>query len=269
MNKTVDLTAHGRAVSHLRGGDWARFAVELMLIIVGILAALWIDGWMQDRAERRSENLYLQMLHRDLELMTQQLSNYAQFEQANFDSGLEVLHAVQAREDDLDANELRTKLSNMAVRKTLRLVSATYTDLTSTGNLHLIRNRELRDHILRYFAEVSRIELVLEKNNTVFVDGLYFDFLADAGITFVPQASILLREQSLQTSDSYLKGQLGAHPGAPMDEVLLAAPDAPFWEDIRRFVQLRVTVSSYGLADAASVAEQTQDLKEAIAAELN
>ena len=37
-----------------------------------------------------------------------------------------------------------------------------------------VKDREnLRDQLLRYFVGVSRTQLVIEKNNTVFIDDMY------------------------------------------------------------------------------------------------
>lgn len=271
---STEISAAGRAANSLLGRHWGRLLLELLLIVVGILVALSIDGWVQDRADRDSEQQYLQMLHRDLGQMAQQLDDYSEFEQFNLESGVDVLVALQTRHEGLDPAELRTRLSDMGSRKTLRLVSSTHTDLISTGNLKLIRDRALRDEILRYFAEVSLIERILEKNNTVFVDDLFFPFLIDKGITFVPdaagplQTAGQLRQQALQASVQYQRTRLGEDYRAPMDTVLLLPPDAPAWDDIRRMTQMRVFISSLGLANAAQLAGATHELAQAIEARL-
>ena len=46
--------------------DWANHAVELALVIVGILVALGIDNWRHEQQERRSEQRVLGQLHQDL-----------------------------------------------------------------------------------------------------------------------------------------------------------------------------------------------------------
>jgi hypothetical protein len=46
--------------------DWANHAVELALVVVGILIALGIDNWHTEQQERRSENRVLGQLHQDL-----------------------------------------------------------------------------------------------------------------------------------------------------------------------------------------------------------
>ena len=42
-------------------------AVELLLLVVGILIALAIDDWMQDRRDAQTERQYLEGIVRDLD----------------------------------------------------------------------------------------------------------------------------------------------------------------------------------------------------------
>jgi hypothetical protein len=46
--------------------DWANHAVELALVVVGILIALGIDNWRTEQQEHQSEHRVLGQLHQDL-----------------------------------------------------------------------------------------------------------------------------------------------------------------------------------------------------------
>ena len=56
------LTATNRLASSFLRRRWPEFAVEFILIIVGILTALTIDGMAQDRKDRETETTYLELL---------------------------------------------------------------------------------------------------------------------------------------------------------------------------------------------------------------
>ena len=124
---------------------WATILIELLLIVIGILIALSIDGWVQDREDRRTELTYLGVLSRDLDLMAEQLQVYIEFETSIAESGAAVLKLLSGEGYERQGEVLREHMSNMSSRRTLRLSSAAYTDLTSTGSLRLIRSRSLRD----------------------------------------------------------------------------------------------------------------------------
>ena len=51
----------------LREMRWAQVVIELALLIAGILIALAVDGWIDDRRDARLERQYLELLSRDLD----------------------------------------------------------------------------------------------------------------------------------------------------------------------------------------------------------
>ena len=57
--------ADAHVANALRETRWTQVFIELLLLVVGILIALAIDGWMQDRQDARKERLYLERLVRD------------------------------------------------------------------------------------------------------------------------------------------------------------------------------------------------------------
>jgi type II secretory pathway pseudopilin PulG len=261
------FTPTGRLAAGLLTRHWATFAIELVLIVIGILIALSIDGWAQEREDRRAERAYLGVLSRDLEQMIEGLQAYYDFESSVTESAKVVLKTLSEDSYEQRVDELNAHLSSMAARRTLRLVSAAYTDLTSTGSLRLINSRSLRDRLLRYFAEVSRIERVIEKNNTVFVDQQYFPFLQQMGISWLSAASLRL-DPTLNDTESEVAGFLLSGIRLPADDVLRRPPEADSWDDIRRMVIMRMRISSIGETLARSLIAETRTLNAAIEQEL-
>ena len=260
-------TALGRLSHALKGRHWSSIGIELLLIIVGILAALSIDDWAEERENRRTEQDYLQILSRDLDQMAEGLLAYVEFETSMAQSGAMVLKLLSGEGYERQGEVLRGQLSNMGSRRTLRLVSAAYTDLTSTGNLQLIQSRSLRDQLLRFFAEVARVELVIEKNNKVFIDNMYFDFLVEAGITWVP-ANWQSLNATMREAEGYYFEIVGPDIVYPVDSIMTQPAGSKIWDDIRRMCILRVRVSAIGQSLAAQLAEESKELKVAIDREL-
>ena len=257
----------GRLASSLKGRHWSTFVVELVLIVVGIIVALSIDDWVQDREDQRSEKIYLALLSRDLDQMIESLQSYIDTETAMATASATTLKTLAVDGYEQKGEELRGYLSDMGTRRTLRLVSAAYTDLTSTGNLRLIRSRDLRDRLLRYFADVSRTELVVEKNNTVFIDNMFWSFTTEAGITWAP-TNWHDMGATLRKADGYYREILGPDIGYPSDALLAQPADAEIWNEIRRMCFLRLRVSAVGLSLATTLIDKTEQLKLAIEEEL-
>ncbi|HKJ16346.1 MAG TPA: hypothetical protein VJ984_03220 [Xanthomonadales bacterium] len=258
----------GRIANALTGRHWGTFAIELTLIVVGVIVALSIDDWAREREEKRSEQIYLASLVRDLDQMVESIQVYVDTETMMARASTTVLGLLADDGYEQKAEELRENLSKLGQRRTLRLVSATYADLTSTGNFQLIRSRDLREQLLRYFADVSRAELVVEKNNTVFIDNMFWPFMRDAGITWVPNN---WRDQGpglLSKAEDFYSEFLGTEIAYPTDAVFRQPADAEIWNEIRRMCFLRLRVSTVGLSLATILMETTEQLKLTIDAEL-
>jgi len=258
----------GRLAYALTRRHWSTIVIELLLIVVGIMVALSIDDWAQEREERKTEQIYLRLLSRDLDQMVEELQAYVDFETSMAAASATVLKTLSGNGYEREGETLRGYLSDMGTRRTLRLVSAAYTDLTSTGNLQLIRARSLRDQLLRYFAEVSRTELVVEKNNTVFIDNIYWSFTMNAGITWAPTHWQDMGAK-LNKAEGYYREILGPDIAYPTDAILAQPADAEIWNQIRRMCFLRLRVSATGLSSATTLIDKTEQLKSAIYEELS
>ena len=131
---------------------------EVAIIMIGILLALAVDRWKEDRADRRLEVGYLQSLARDLrhdsEMLTAFCGEVGDALDAA-DSVLSVLRGEREPEPDVIAGELiRAANGNEPV-----YAVATYTEL-SGGNLRLIRNADLKADLVEYYSALLTGERV-------------------------------------------------------------------------------------------------------------
>jgi hypothetical protein len=86
-----------RFAAALRERRWAQVVIELALLIVGILVALAVDGWIQDRRDVRTEREYLERLQRDLDRDLAVLEEYVTFEDRQVADGIAAYRASRAR----------------------------------------------------------------------------------------------------------------------------------------------------------------------------
>lgn len=160
------------------GARWKRYLGEATIIVVSILLAFWIDTWWGGLGEARDERESLELVSRDLNAAIVQLTEYAEFAEQIGTEGLKAVEALSANEvhDHLELSRMIQRASN---RKTVALPTAAYTDMVSTGTLRLVRNRNLRDAIVRFYESAEIAQRILEKNNALFLDGHLYSFYAD------------------------------------------------------------------------------------------
>lgn len=254
-----------RIANRLLERSWASFAVELILVVAGILIALAIDGWNADREDRRSERAYLELLVRDLGQIESQLQEQIEFETGIATAAVALHDLIQNDDPARHSRQIGQMLTGIASRRTLVLDSAAYTDLLSTGNLGLIQDRDLRDRIIRYFADSERRELIIEKNNRVFIDESFVSFVVDLGVSYYiwkdsPVAQLLSLEVIEETFSKEMRD--------PVDQVLSLPREAPEWARLKQRLTWRAMVSLADKGQALNILASTIELREALEAHL-
>lgn len=256
------MTITSRLVENARLRKFGSLAAELVLIVVGILIALAIDGWVSDREDREQESTYLELLARDVDELIVQAEEQIVFEKDKVAVATRVLELLGDPNPAAHQEELGPLLTELHRRRTVSLVSATYDQMVSSGHLQLIRNGTLRDKIVRHFAEMRRYERIFDNNNQDLIDDIYGPFLLATGIT--PRYERASNIGVVQRGDVIMREQLGPDFRSPPDEVLGLSADAESWDVIHRNVLLRLRVASVGQAMGEAI---NTDMRE-IAAEL-
>jgi hypothetical protein len=136
----------------LRAYDWTAALIELLIVVVGILIALQVSNWNQDRLDRSRAEGYYRRLH--AELMADQrnidhtlafwkvVSAYGQAAIANGESGQRV-----------GGSNWKTVLAWYQAGQLMpfELQSTTYTEMRDGGGLVLIDQESLRKELAGYY----------------------------------------------------------------------------------------------------------------------
>ncbi|MDH3512862.1 MAG: hypothetical protein OER85_18640, partial [Gammaproteobacteria bacterium] len=135
-------------------------------------------------------------------------------------------------------------------------------------HLQLIRNHELRNRIVRFFATMERNERIMDNNNRELIDDVFVPFVMRAGVSALPRPETLQVTVTLNRANAILYERLGSEFSLPEDRVLLEPAEADSWNDIRRNVLFRMRIAATGQALAESTVDRTIDIAGAIATEL-
>jgi hypothetical protein len=142
-------------------------AGEIVLVVVGILIALQINNWNEDRKARLDEELYLNRLisenHQDIKTFNDQI-NFLQKGVASVELFSDALKDDQASDSSVvfAAYHYNTYGSILPVFNSSR---STFDDLSSTGNLQVISNKDLRELLVRHYAQIEQTKERLQINN--------------------------------------------------------------------------------------------------------
>lgn len=250
----------------LREMRWAQVVLELALLVLGILIALAVNGWMDDRRDARAERQYLELLVRDLDRDLEMLDEFMAFEERQVADSVLAYRALRGGGvAEEGREEVAVALMRLTSRRTLRLTRATYTDLLGTGNLSLIRHPALRDRIIGLYETNERQLVIRDRNNHVFVDEMYTQYLLSSGLVAPrPSHNLPVIARPMQE----FAARLAMPVGTAHDRLWQLPADAPERDVLANKVWFRGYVSNSAIALSQAMVVEIREVRDAIGAEL-
>lgn len=254
-----------RITSDVRELRWGQVLVELVLLVAGILIALAIDDAMQDRREARMERQYLEGIVRDLDRDLRVLQEFASYHQSQTADGIMAYRALRGEAPVIDQENIARAMSRLMSRRTLRLSHPTYSNLVGTGNVGLIRDVALRDRIVGLYESNERWVSIIDRNNLVFVDQMFAEYMMNNGLIAPRPTSNL---PSAQQQNESFDAMMGVPVGVQDDGLWGLAPESPERDVLANKVWYRGLVSFSAVTQANDVVRDVTGVRDAIAAEL-
>jgi hypothetical protein len=152
-------------------GKYLQYALgEIVLVVIGILIALSINNWNTDRKNQLKERTYLINLQTEIEKHIVRLEDNLDYTKRRLHSIDYVLKHVQSPKEDLIVDSMIVHLNWMQWVGTIRLDTNIYQDMLNTGNLNLIRNKEVRLGLQNYFYLIERYRSATATNNDLYIN---------------------------------------------------------------------------------------------------
>lgn len=137
-----------RVTAGLKKHDWGTVVLEVLIVVVGIFAALQVDDWNQRRKDRVLEQQYLERLHTDAITAVERQREARNWNQTRVRTQEIVIGAIRsgALGDDQRAG-FSVGLAHAGSHNPLIWHWGTVEELYSTGNILLINDTGLRNLI--------------------------------------------------------------------------------------------------------------------------
>ena len=181
-----------RLLNENRFSKYLLYAVgEIILVMIGILLALQVNTWNQDRQERKLEYSYLNRLYEDLQGDLTGFNNLQKIFVLKRDFLAELL---EDKPPNFANENIQVWLEGLYASRFISLPSvrsATFDELAGSGRLTLIRDLRLRSALANYYAEYSLMSRLLEQPvghykqivYEVFSGKLLNEWISSGGIT--------------------------------------------------------------------------------------
>jgi len=151
------LAAENKVASYLR------YAIgEILLVVIGILIALQINNWNENRKERLIEIKYLKNLEHDLQNDSTDIIKFKNTRIGISNAAHELLKYAKSQNYD-DVYRLDSLYITVALWVQFIPNNNTFEELRSTGNLQLIKNDSIKNLLLD--LNKKNEELVSDRNH--------------------------------------------------------------------------------------------------------
>ena len=129
---------------------------EIILVVIGILIALQINNWNENRKENKREQIILKRLHKEFVSNKNQLNEKIEIRNR-------IINNCKALLNCFDNPE--TALFDSIIKKQSRLITpATFdpvqNDLVSSGTIEILKNEQLKQLLINWSTDVIQLQEV-------------------------------------------------------------------------------------------------------------
>ncbi len=189
-----------RLVAKNKFSKYLLYAIgEIILVVIGILIALQINNWNEEKSEKRIEREYMVNMLEDLK---DDVNIYNSFQKRNG----EIYKLVDSIVYGLKSEDRKSHVSQLAYWtrmvtikwKIISPVERTYEQMKSSGHLRLIRDKKISEGVSNYYNSLNEFDGYKEASMLWAAD--YVDTL---GKIFDAELLLkILRERKMQDAKS-------------------------------------------------------------------
>ena len=145
-----------RAAEHLKQQHWTAFAIELVIVVLGVFLGMQVSNWNQERGERAAEIGYLGGLKEDVDYSTGTLQRFIRSLGAQQTARARLYDFATDPTSTLEPTERdRLVLVGLFGLPQLDINEVTFETLKSSGRLAAIRSQKLVSELQSLSANVA------------------------------------------------------------------------------------------------------------------
>ena len=165
-----------RIMSHIRSQNWFAVTLDFLVVVVGLFIGLQVDTWWQDRRDAKLERSYLLEIQEDFDANKSRLDETTTRLEGIIQSVL-VLHGQAALDSPtLSVQDLNKEFSSISNMPTFFPVDRAYSNLTGSGDLRLIQNRDLKNALAGYYT-ASELSILVQNTHEMELVQIYEPYM--------------------------------------------------------------------------------------------
>jgi hypothetical protein len=156
---------------------WPAYLIEIIVIILGISITLALEEWRDNSREHHLEQIYLKNIETDIGTDLNSIGFAIAGTKSLLQKGNELLDYARSPENkNISPNQVNEDVRAVLARPNFISSDASFTDLKSSGNLHLIKDVQLKNLMFAYYNETQHVKEIqdAEQQTAITLSGAYF-----------------------------------------------------------------------------------------------
>jgi type II secretory pathway pseudopilin PulG len=145
-----------RLAGAIRRQDWFTVLIEIMIVVIGVVLALQVQQWAQDRQERQTEAAYLSRLYDEVLALEATRSPLIAFRENIYSNAYSALPVVVGLEQRTLREEECFGMGFLSILSNPTSNLAILNELQTTGRLDLVQDEKLKSSIRSYLLQAAR-----------------------------------------------------------------------------------------------------------------
>jgi hypothetical protein len=155
----------------LPAGRYLKYAIgEIVLVVIGILIALQINGWNENRKASKLEQSYYCLLLDDVVQDHEQIRDLLENNFKRIESSNRAIAIIQSENLNLTELGIEIALARRGLGESFIPNSSTYDDIKSSGNINTIKDNEIRKSLNLYFKKVAGLNTTMIENTRLVIN---------------------------------------------------------------------------------------------------
>ena len=190
-------------IAHFRKQEWTAIWIDFAIVVIGVFVGIQVANWNEERLEARREAAYLVSLQGDFRAVIKELEHDIARYDDMANSMTFLLEQSRMAEPDASLDALNEAARLLIAMEGTTIVSATYSNLTGSGDLAIISNQELKNSLASFFGTYDVVVLVGNTHEMQLV-GILQPYIID-NLDYV---AMLPRTRGLTPSAAFDPGQI-------------------------------------------------------------
>ena len=237
-----------RVIGHFQKQEWTAIFLDFLIVVLGVVIGVQVNSWWAGLSDAHREMAYLAALQEDFSLVIAELEGDAAQYEGIANSMALLLDQSRKAAPDASLAALNAAAGQLISMEGTPIVSDTYSNLTGSGDLAIIKSQAVKNSLSVFFAQADTIKLVANTHEMQLVN------------VFQPYIINNLDYPGMTANDRRDKGLTAFEP----ERILAVLPTAEF----RNVVAVKWDIVTDLRNNILQALDDARDVEAVLAAEL-